>query len=240
MHRRPSPRRLTSGRAGIRRLWRRATWRPSDITLGAPVFPLAVLVGLNAVDELYRPHSPFSYPTSATTSASPTGSLSLVGATQVGLRGVLAAGRRLIVRDRLPAAPGRDRSTPTRAPVWASHGSHRALETGRRSPPSLSTPASSSAIRLASRPGRWWGFRGLERFRVGTRPGRTTMAIGRLHTGSDLTGGCASLGRVQGRLPTCAPAGPRSCRTGDEEPANETVSCGCDRSARSMGPPVRQ
>lgn len=29
-------------------------WRPSTITLGAPVFPLAVLFGLNAVDELDR------------------------------------------------------------------------------------------------------------------------------------------------------------------------------------------
>lgn len=29
-------------------------WRPSSITLGAPVFPLAVLFGLNAVDELDR------------------------------------------------------------------------------------------------------------------------------------------------------------------------------------------
>ena len=32
----------------------RDEWRPSAITLGAPVFPLAVLFGLNAVDELDR------------------------------------------------------------------------------------------------------------------------------------------------------------------------------------------
>lgn len=31
-----------------------AEWRPSNVTLGAPVFPLAVLFGLNAVDELDR------------------------------------------------------------------------------------------------------------------------------------------------------------------------------------------
>jgi MFS family permease len=36
----------------LRRL--RDEWRPSAITLGAPVFPLAVLFGLNAVDELDR------------------------------------------------------------------------------------------------------------------------------------------------------------------------------------------
>lgn len=29
-------------------------WRPSAVTLGAPAFPLAVLFGLNAVDELDR------------------------------------------------------------------------------------------------------------------------------------------------------------------------------------------
>jgi hypothetical protein len=29
-------------------------WRPSVITLGAPAFPLVVLFGLNAVDELDR------------------------------------------------------------------------------------------------------------------------------------------------------------------------------------------
>jgi MFS family permease len=39
-----------SGR--LRRL--RDEWRPRAITLGAPVFPLAVLFGLNAVDELDR------------------------------------------------------------------------------------------------------------------------------------------------------------------------------------------
>jgi MFS family permease len=32
----------------------RGEWRPSAVTLGAPVFPLAVLFGLNAVDELDR------------------------------------------------------------------------------------------------------------------------------------------------------------------------------------------
>ena len=32
----------------------RDAWRPSTVTLGAPVFPLAVLFGLNAVDELDR------------------------------------------------------------------------------------------------------------------------------------------------------------------------------------------
>ena len=32
----------------------RDEWRPSAITLGAPAFPLAVLFGLNAVDELDR------------------------------------------------------------------------------------------------------------------------------------------------------------------------------------------
>src|SRR5512134_2199406 len=32
----------------------RDEWRPSAITLGAPVFPLAVLLGLNTVDELDR------------------------------------------------------------------------------------------------------------------------------------------------------------------------------------------
>ena len=39
-------------RTGLRQL--RDEWRPSAITLGAPVFPLAVLFGLNAVDELDR------------------------------------------------------------------------------------------------------------------------------------------------------------------------------------------
>lgn len=40
----------------MRRGWRRMLeeWRPSAVTLGAPVFPLAVLFGLNAVDELDR------------------------------------------------------------------------------------------------------------------------------------------------------------------------------------------
>lgn len=43
----------TLGRAGrFRRLV--DEWRPSAITLGAPIFPLAVLFGLNAVDELDR------------------------------------------------------------------------------------------------------------------------------------------------------------------------------------------
>lgn len=37
---------------GLRRL--AGAWRPSAITLGAPAFPLAVLFGLNAVDELDR------------------------------------------------------------------------------------------------------------------------------------------------------------------------------------------
>ncbi len=36
----------------LRRLW--DEWRPSAITLGQPMFPLAVLFGLNAVDELDR------------------------------------------------------------------------------------------------------------------------------------------------------------------------------------------
>ena len=39
-------------RGGIRR-WR-DEWRPSAVTLGAPVYPLVVLFGLNAVDELDR------------------------------------------------------------------------------------------------------------------------------------------------------------------------------------------
>src|SRR5687768_2874922 len=39
-------------RGGLRR-WR-DEWRPSAVTLGAPVFPLVVLFGLNAVDELDR------------------------------------------------------------------------------------------------------------------------------------------------------------------------------------------
>ena len=43
--------------AGPVRGWLRRTreeWRPSAVTLGAPVFPLAVLFGLNAADELDR------------------------------------------------------------------------------------------------------------------------------------------------------------------------------------------
>jgi hypothetical protein len=36
----------------VRRLGRE--WRPSAITLGVPVLPLAVLFGLNAVDELLQ------------------------------------------------------------------------------------------------------------------------------------------------------------------------------------------
>src|SRR5688500_2537519 len=39
-------------RSALRRLL--GEWRPSAITLGAPAFPLAVLFGLNAVDELDR------------------------------------------------------------------------------------------------------------------------------------------------------------------------------------------
>ncbi len=40
------------GPGALRRL--QAAWRPSAVTLGAPVFPLGVLFGLNAVDELDR------------------------------------------------------------------------------------------------------------------------------------------------------------------------------------------
>ena len=36
----------------LRRLFEE--WRPSAITLGAPTYPLIVLFGLNAVDELDR------------------------------------------------------------------------------------------------------------------------------------------------------------------------------------------
>ena len=43
---------MTGARARLRRL--RDEWRPSAVTLGAPAFPLAVLFGLNAVDELDR------------------------------------------------------------------------------------------------------------------------------------------------------------------------------------------
>lgn len=39
-------------RPGLRRMLEE--WRPSAVTLGAPIFPLAVLFGLNAVDELDR------------------------------------------------------------------------------------------------------------------------------------------------------------------------------------------
>jgi MFS family permease len=38
---------------GVVRRWVRE-WRPSAVTLGAPAFPLFVLFGLNAVDELDR------------------------------------------------------------------------------------------------------------------------------------------------------------------------------------------
>ena len=43
---------MSPARRGLRRLI--DEWRPSAITLGAPAFPLVVLFGLNAVDELDR------------------------------------------------------------------------------------------------------------------------------------------------------------------------------------------
>ena len=46
-----------------------AEWRPSTVTKGASAFPLFVLFGLNAVDELDRAAFGVLLPTSATTSA---------------------------------------------------------------------------------------------------------------------------------------------------------------------------
>ncbi len=89
-------------------------WRPSAVTLGAPAFPLAVLFGLNAVDELDRSAFAVLLPNiRAHFALSDAAVLSLVGATTIA-----------IVLIELPLSFSADRANRVRiatagAAVWA-------------------------------------------------------------------------------------------------------------------------
>ena len=101
-----------AGRGSLRRI--AAAWRPSAVTLGAPAFPLGVLFGLNAVDELDRAAFSILLPDIRDHfGMSDSAALSLVGVTAIAI--VLIEVPLAFVADRR----NRVRIASTGAAIWA-------------------------------------------------------------------------------------------------------------------------